>query len=145
MDVKQCDFCRMPFQSYGSKICKDCLMQLDLDFFKVRDYLYEHDKAGIEEVADATGVARKAIMYLLKEERLLVGDENGYNGGILKCESCKKPINTGRMCAGCKNELIKALQPDAPLSKPKPLPNEDIEEESIKGVAKLQLSGRKRR
>jgi len=143
MQVKQCDFCRMPFQSFGNKICKDCHMQIDLDFFKVRDYLYEHEGAGIEEVAEATGVPRKSIIFMLKEERLSVTDAKGGSGGYLKCESCKRPINTGRMCAACKNEVLKALQPNAPVSKPKPLPKEELEEENFKGVAKLQLKGRK--
>ena len=145
MQVRQCDFCRMPYQSYGNKICKDCLMQIDLDFFKVRDYLYEHEGAGIEEVADATGVSRKAIIYMLKEERLSVTDSNGGSGGYLTCESCKKPINSGRMCAGCKTEVLKALQPNAPAVKPKPAPAPEQEEVSIKGMAKLQLQGRKGR
>jgi len=120
-------------------------MQIDLDFFKVRDYLYENEGAGIEEVADATGVARKAIIYMLKEERLSVTDAKGGSGGYLTCESCKKPINTGRMCASCKTEVLKALQPNAPVSKPKPQPAEEQEEVSIKGMAKLQLQGSKRR
>ena len=85
MEVKQCGFCRMPYQSQGNKICSDCLIKLDEDFIKIRDYLYEHDRAGIEEVSEATGVPRKSIFNLLKEERLIVGDENGYSGGILKC------------------------------------------------------------
>jgi len=118
-------------------------MKLDLDFFKVRDYLYEHDGAGIEEVAEGTGVSRKAILYLLKEERLTVTDGHGGSGGFLTCESCKRPINTGRMCASCKNEVLKALQPNAPINKPKPQPAEEPEVENIKAMAKLQLKGRK--
>ena len=139
MEIKQCDFCRIPFQTLGNKLCNDCLSGLDEDFIKVREYLYEHDRAGIEEVSEATGVSRKSIMYLLKEERLLVGDENGDVGGFLTCESCKKPISTGRMCASCKKEVLSALQENvAVVRKPKPKPERE-EEVSIKGVAKLQV------
>jgi hypothetical protein len=146
MEVKQCDFCRMPFQSSGGKICRDCLIKLDEDFIKIRDYLYEHDNAGIEEVSEATGVSKKSIMHLLKEERLLVGDEHGYNGGILKCESCKRPINTGRMCAACKKEVLSALQESvsaSPVRRPKQNIEKD-EQDPARGVAKLQVKGRKR-
>ena len=96
MEVRQCDFCRAPYQSMGKKLCGDCLAQIDEDFISIREYLYDNDGAGIEEVHEATGVPRRTIMYLLKEERLIVGDENGKGCGFLTCESCKKPINTGR-------------------------------------------------
>jgi len=129
----------MPYQSSGKRICSDCFLKLDLDFFKVRDYLYEHDRAGIEEVHEATGVSRKSILYLLKEERLIVGDEKGGSCGFLTCESCKRPINTGRLCAGCKNQVLSAIQESVgTVNRPKKLTKEMIEE-SLDGVAKLQL------
>ena len=137
MQVKQCEFCRMPH--IGNKLCGDCLVRLDEDFFKIKEYLYEHDRAGIEEVSDATGVSRKSIFYLLREERLLVGDENGCANNLLTCQSCKKPINTGRMCAGCKKEVLNELHRSVtPVTPPKQI-KEESEEVSIKGVAKLQL------
>jgi len=143
MDVKQCDFCRVPFQSYGKRVCGDCLIKLDTAWFMIRDYLYEHDRAGIEEVSYATGVSKKAIMYLLKEERLLVGDENGDVGGFLKCEACKKPINTGRMCGSCKKQIISEMNESvSAISIPKKKEKEVEEEEAMDGVAKLSLKGR---
>jgi len=143
MEVRQCDFCRMPYQSVGNKICGDCLIKLDEDFILIREYLYEHDRANIEEVSEATGVSRKTIMFLLKEERLIVGDENGYSGGILKCESCKKPINTGRICVQCKEEVLSAIQESVSTVRRPKQRKDEIEEDSIRGVAKLQLKGRK--
>ena len=143
MEVRQCDFCRMPYQSTGKKICGDCLLKLDEDFILIREYLWDHDRAGIDEVSEATGVSRKSILYLLKEERLIVGDENGQGGGgILTCESCKRPISTGRMCAGCKKEVLSAIQDSvSSVSRPRRRP-EPAQEKSFKGVAKLQLKGR---
>jgi len=131
----------------GNKLCNDCLKELDEDFIIIREYLYEHDRAGIEEVSEATGVSRKSIIHLLKEERLIVGDEKDGGGGILKCEACKKPINTGKMCAGCKKEIAKELQESvstaAPIKRPKRV-ERTPEEDNIKGVAKLQVKGGKR-
>ena len=140
MEVKQCDFCRKPFHSYGSKICADCLMLLDSAWFIIRDYLYEHGNAGVEEVSYATGISKRYILYLLKEERLLVGNDNGDAGGFLKCESCKKPIRTGRMCVSCKNQIISEMNESiSAISIPKKKEKEVEEEESMDGVAKLSL------
>jgi len=143
MEIKQCDYCRRPYQSLGNKVCNDCTTKLDEDFILIREYLYEHDNASIEEVSEATGVSRKAIYYLLKEERLLVGDDGG--AGILKCETCRKPINTGRMCAACKKEIITEVHRSVSAVKapPKKVEREDSDAESFKGVAKLQLKGRR--
>ena len=142
MEVRQCDFCRMPYQSTGKNICGECLLKLDEDFIEIREYLWDHNRAGIDEVIEATGVSRKTIMYLLKEERLIVGDENEPCKGILTCESCRRPISTGRMCTSCKTEVLSAIQESvgAVVSKPKRRP-EPAKEESFKGVAKLQLKG----
>ena len=140
MEIRQCDFCRMPYQSLGNKICKDCLTKLDEDFIKIKEYLYENDGAGIEEVVEATGITKKAIMHLLKEERLIVGSDTGDIGAILKCESCKKPIRTGKMCADCKKEVMTVIQQNvSAVPLPKKKKEEDKEEVSIKGAAKLQL------
>ena len=142
MEIRQCDFCRVPYQSYGSKICGDCLAQLDIDFMTIKDYLYENEGAGIEEVAEETGISKKSIMYLLKEERLVVGDKDGDGDGFLTCEACKKPIPTGRMCKSCKKEVMSALQESVGhVVMPKRKPGV-VEEKSIKGMAKLQLKGK---
>jgi len=122
-------------------------MKMDEDFIKIREYLYEHDRAGIEEVSEATGVTRKTILYLLKEERLIVGDENGPGCGFLTCETCRKPIHTGRICADCKNEVLSAIQENVravKTIKQEVKQRVEEEEESIKGVAKLSLKGTKR-
>ena len=142
MEIRQCDFCRAPYQSHGNKLCRECLIKLDEDFILIRDYLYEFEGAGIEEVSEATGVSRKTIMLLLKEERLIVTDDKGYSGGILKCETCRKPINTGRICASCRKEIQSAIQESVSVVKRPKRIKEETNEESIKGVAKLQLKGK---
>ena len=139
MEVRQCEFCRMPYQSLGSRICNDCLAKLDEEFIMIREYLYENEGAGMEEVAEATGVPKKSIMYLLKEERLTVGSDDGDGGGLLTCESCKRPIRTGRMCGSCKNQVIADMQENVAVVKRPKQRTEETEEVSIKAAAKLQL------
>lgn len=140
MGVKQCDFCRMPYEDMGRRICAECYLKLDKDWFIVRDYLYEHEGAGIEEVSYETGVSKKSILFMLKEERLTVTTSEGGNAGILHCESCKRPISTGRMCVSCKNQVLSAIQESiGPIRRPKQTVIDDLEDDNIKGVAKLQL------
>ena len=138
MEFIKCDFCRIPFQSFGSKLCKDCFAALDEDFIKIREYLYDNE-AGIEEVSEATGVPTKTIMYLLKEERLIVKDDSGRASGLLKCEVCKRSISTGKMCERCKNEIVTTLNESINfVSLPRRQSN-DLESEPRKGIAKLSL------
>jgi len=139
MEIKQCDFCRRLHQTLSSKTCRDCLVMLDEDLSKIRKYLYDNEGAGVEEVSEATGVPKKSIMFLLKEERLSVVEGSGDGSrGMLSCESCKKPIMTGRLCVSCKKEVMSAMQNAAPAPAPKKKAEAE-EEKNIKGVAKLQV------
>jgi len=138
MEIKQCDFCRKPHQNPSSKLCRDCHIKLDEDFIKIKEYLYENEGAGIDEVSYETGVPRAIILHLLKDERLTVGKDDSDGGGFLTCETCKKPIRTGRMCADCKKEVISAVQQNVGpvVIKKKPEP---VKEESLKGSAKINV------
>jgi len=84
---------------------------MDKDFVVVRDYIYENSHADMDKVSEETGVSKQVIMYLLKEGRLVIEDSKGTGGGgILLCEVCKKPINTGRMCRDCKDKVASKMQ-----------------------------------
>lgn len=109
MNIIQCVLCKKPFQSIGSKACPDCLKKLDEDFIIVRDYIYDNKHADIDKVSEDTGVSKQAILYLLKDGRLQF-DDLAAGGGVLFCEVCKKPINTGRMCKECKGRVAMTMQ-----------------------------------
>jgi hypothetical protein len=47
------------------------------------------------------------IMHLLKEGRISFYDPDG---GTLRCESCGKPIGTGRFCEACKDMFVDKIQ-----------------------------------
>ena len=106
MDIIQCNFCKKPFQSLGGKVCAECLQKLDADFIIVRDYIYENKRADIDKVSEETGVSKHAILHLLKEGRLIMEDALS---GLLLCETCKKPITTGRMCDACKKSVASKM------------------------------------
>ena len=109
MNIIQCSFCKKPFQSLGRRICGTCLEQMDKDFIVVRDYIYEHKQTNMDKVSEETGVSKNTIFYLLKEGRLILDDESG-GGGVLFCEACKKPINSGRLCKDCKSKVSSTME-----------------------------------
>ena len=109
MNIIQCSFCKKPFQSFGSRICGNCLEKIDKDFIIVRDYIYENKHADMDTVSEETGVPKQIILHLLKEGRLIIEDPEG-GAGLLLCEACKKPIRTGRLCADCKGSIASSMQ-----------------------------------
>ena len=118
MNIIQCNFCKKPFHTLGSKVCSECLKKMDEDFVKVRDYIYEHKNTDMDVVSEETGVSKQVILHLLKEGRLILEDKHGGGGGMLFCEICKKPINTGRMCNDCKGSLASTMQKNITPDKP---------------------------
>ncbi|NLT57762.1 MAG: MerR family transcriptional regulator [Clostridiales bacterium] len=113
-NIVQCRLCKKPFQSTGGMLCRDCLLQLDEDFVKVRDYL-EHNpgNAGINEIAEATGISKRNLIELLNEERLT---RNTVSADLLLCSVCKQPILVGSICEKCKKDLASALNATLPKS-----------------------------
>jgi len=110
MNIIQCFFCKKPFQSYGGRICGNCLERIDKDFITVRDYIYENKHADMDTVSEETGVPKQIILHLLKEGRLIIDDPEHSSGGLLLCEVCRKPISTGRMCKDCKGKIATTMQ-----------------------------------
>ena len=110
--------CRKPFQSLGRRICPACLERIDRDFLTVRDYLDSNKgkRANLDKVAEDTEVPKQIIMHLLKEGRLTIDDPAG--SGIMLCEVCKKPINTGRMCKDCRDKFAVRMQSNLETKKP---------------------------
>ncbi|MDR2571921.1 MAG: hypothetical protein LBD23_16705 [Oscillospiraceae bacterium] len=134
MNIKQCTFCKRPFGSLGGKICPACLEQIDKDFIMVRDYIYEHKHSNIDKISEETEVSKQVIMYLLKEGRLIIDGPDGDGGGLLTCEACRKPINTGRLCKECVGKVSSTMDKNVTTHKKPAAPTE---ERSIKGSAKI--------
>jgi hypothetical protein len=109
--------------------------KIDMDFITVRDYIYDNKHASMDKVSEDTGVSKQIIMHLLKEGRLIIDDPDG-GGGVLFCESCKKPISTGRMCKECKDKVATSMQKNITSNKPAPPPK--TEAPTGRGAAKLQ-------
>jgi len=123
--------CKKPFQSFGGRICGNCLERIDRDFIKVRDYIYEHKHANIDTVSEETEVPKNIILHLLKEGRLVIDDPGG--GGVLFCEACRKPINTGRLCKDCTDKVSSTMQGNLASRKAQ----DQSRNQNLKGTAKI--------
>jgi len=131
MNIAQCIICKKPFQMVSSKVCPNCLQEMDEHFIKVRDFLDDNPHADVDKVSKETEVPKVIIMYLIKEGRLILG--GGKGGGTMICEVCKKPIPEGKICDKCKANLASMIDKTAGSS----TPESRKEEPNIKGSAKI--------
>ncbi len=100
-NIMQCRQCNALFQSFGAEICPACAEKLDKDFTVIKNYLYDNPDANIMEIVRGTGIEEKTVLGFLREGRLAVGGSSG----ILRCEECGAPINSGRFCGRCQRIL----------------------------------------
>ncbi len=124
MDVKNCKNCKRLFNYLGGEqICPACKEELEVKFAKVRDYVWDHKNATMEEISEQNEVSVKQIKQWIREERLVFTDDSTMG---IECENCGAMIKSGRFCDKCKAEmsnnlstLIKKPQVEAPVKKKK--------------------------
>ena len=112
LNFKECRFCRKPFPSYrGERICNACIQQIDDDFVKIRDYIYDNPgKTGVEKLAKETEISEEIIMYLIQQGRL---EFEGAPSAV--CSGCSKPVTFGEsLCEACKTNLASQLNDTLP-------------------------------
>lgn len=109
-DFRQCKMCGQIFRYMGNMFCGNCLREMDEQFRIIKDLLYKNPNFTINQVVEETGVDEKIILYLLREGRL----EMKAADGMIVCESCGYPIQSGRLCKKCSSELSSALDSAKP-------------------------------
>lgn len=98
----ECKFCKGAIreESRGVYVCLSCGKK-SYDYYQtVKRYLERHGAASAWTIEKATGVPRKAIEYLLKEEYLEISSKDSYRMSCLKCGA---KIRTGTLCEACKS------------------------------------------
>lgn len=136
MNVKSCERCRRLFQYYGGTLmCPDCVQEIDRQFNDVKAYLYDNPGASMEILVEETGVERSYVIRWLKEGRLVMDERHA---ALLDCETCGKPIRSGRYCEQCSGELRRTLQNTA-SSMAKPEGPLRTNEESRKKESKMHI------
>lgn len=121
MDVRNCKGCSRLFNYIGGQpLCPECSKALDVKFDEVRDYVYDHPRAGMQQVAEENDVSIAQIKRWIREERLAFSEDAQVG---LECEGCGKMIRTGRFCEACKAKYINGF---SAYTKPKEEPDKKI-------------------
>lgn len=118
MDVRNCRDCGKIFNYVsGPPLCPACLKELDKKFEKVKEYIYDHPGAGVQEVSDENDVTVAQIKIWIRQERLTFADDSPIG---IDCEICGATIKTGRYCNACKNKMVNNLGDVYKQPKPEP-------------------------
>ncbi len=108
MDVRTCRGCKKIFNYLtGPILCPACREALEQKFQDVKKYIQEHRGASMQEVADECEVDMQQIRQWLREERLELSEDSAI---ALTCESCGKPIRSGKFCEKCRNAMANNFQ-----------------------------------
>lgn len=105
----QCQECEgvMVFQGLGQYKCEDCGHVEYDDYGKVRNYIEVHPGANVSMIAEETGVSRKSINNMVKDERFEITKDSKT---FLLCEMCGVNIRSGRVCPNCESAYHKAYE-----------------------------------
>lgn len=115
MGVKNCRKCGRIFNHVmGPAYCVKCREDMEEKFQEVKRFIRENPGVGVAEVSDACDVESSQIYQWLREERLQLAEDSMIT---LSCESCFRPIKSGRYCENCKRELASGLK--QAIAKPK--------------------------
>lgn len=95
------------FKGVGEYHCEKCNGVEYDDYGKVRLYLEKNKGANVMQIEEATGVSKKAINQMVKEERFEVTQNSKV---LLYCERCHAPIRSGRLCSACEIQYNRELE-----------------------------------
>ncbi len=117
MGLANCRECGKLFLQNPAGICPDCYRIEEENEDKVARFLRDNRRASIPEVHEATGVAEKIILKMIKKGRITGDVQVEY-----PCETCGKPILEGRVCQECGRRVLDQLKAE-PKPAPKPAEN----------------------
>lgn len=98
------------YKGLGEFRCEECGESEYDDYGKVRDYLEKHKGANVADISMETGVSRKSIRQMVKENRFEVIENRG---GFLRCEICGIEIKSGHLCPKCEDAFHKNVEAEA--------------------------------
>ena len=105
--LKNCKKCNRVFSSVdGATLCSRCNDDVDDEFNRVREYIYDNPASSVKDVSNGTNVSSESILKWIREGRIVLGD----HANISFCERCEAPIEGGRFCARCVRELADGLK-----------------------------------
>lgn len=114
MGLANCRECGKLYVQNPAGLCPDCYRIEEENEEIVAKYLRDNRRASITQVHEATGVAEKTILKMIKKGRITGDIQVEY-----PCETCGRPILEGRVCAECGRRVLEQVKPDPRLS-PRP-------------------------
>jgi len=105
-NLKKCSVCGNAYVGWGD-VCPSCKRAGEDEFKAIKDFLRKHPGSSIPVVAEALDVKEEKIYRYLREGRLQAAELGDV---ILTCESCGKPVQKGKLCAICQEEMDKKIQ-----------------------------------
>lgn len=98
-ELMNCKLCGKVFQANEfTQVCQNCTTQDESEYGELREYLIEHPRASIYEVATNLDISINKIKYFLREGRIEIVEKVNR---FLLCEECGQPIRSGRYCEEC--------------------------------------------
>jgi hypothetical protein len=98
-ELSNCKVCGRVFQANElAKVCQNCTGQDESNYNKLRNYLIEHPRASIYDVATNLDISINRIKFYLREGRIEIVEKDNR---FLLCEQCGQPIHSGRCCEEC--------------------------------------------
>lgn len=105
--LRNCKKCNRVFSSIdGGALCSRCSNEADDGFLKVKEYIFDNPTSSIKDVTAGTGVPSDTVFKWIREGRIVLSEHSG----ISFCERCSTPIDGGRYCGRCINELANGLK-----------------------------------
>jgi len=108
-ELANCSRCGKVYVKTIRDFCQDCYKEEEKAFRKVYAFLKERKnrEATVPEIVEGTNVEEELITKFIREGRLRPSEFPKLN---YPCERCLEPIQTGRYCLKCINELKKDLE-----------------------------------
>lgn len=102
MGFQYCRKCRKAYLNGSGGYCLECVKEMDESVKIIKDYLETHPGATVAEISKNTDVSKKDIIFLLRDDRLVL--ENAEEG-FITCDRCGKSIKSGRYCPECLHSM----------------------------------------
>ncbi|SFF67911.1 flagellar operon protein TIGR03826 [Halobacillus alkaliphilus] len=108
-NLANCPRCSALFLSGSVTVCNQCRNKEEQNYQKVYEFMRKKQNrmASVAEIEVATRVSEKQIREFVKQKRLHPAQ---FPNISYPCEKCERPIQDGRICERCKQEITKGLK-----------------------------------
>jgi len=105
MTLANCEGCNKIFNKVTGSLCPACIEQDETDLKTVNEALREEANQTVAQLSEKTGVSKKTILRLLKDQRIA----SDASLSEIKCGKCGAPAISlsVRLCERCAAEISK--------------------------------------